>query len=114
MKPFPISINKRMLWRYVNGKLNHSINHAHVFSVICILFEELFEDFKNGKDVKIYNFGTFQIRQMKPRRYHHVKLLKMMESCGYKILRFSLSKKIRTKLCNSLDVDKTFEDNYNE
>lgn len=104
------SINKRLLWQYVNRKINRTIHHAHVFSVICILFEEMFKDLMLGKEIKIANFGKFFMKEMKPRRYHNVRYMQVMQSGGYKILRFSLSDAVRKKIFDYLDVDKTFKD----
>lgn len=103
-----LSINKRLLWQYVNRKINRSIHHAHVFSVICILFEEILKDLQQGKEIKIANFGKFFMKEMKPRKYHNVRYMQVMQSCGYKILRFSLLRGVRKKIFDYLDVDKTF------
>jgi len=103
-----ISINKRMLWQYVNRKINGAIHNTHVFSVICIMFDELFEDLMQGKEIKITNFGTLKLKEMKPRRYHNVRSRSMVQSEGHNILRFTLFSKIRTKICEYLDLDQTF------
>jgi len=105
-----ISINKRLLWQYVNRKIKRIIHNAHVFSVICILFEEILKDLNQGKEIKIANFGKFFIKEMKPRRYHNVRYMQIMQSSGYKILRFSLERLVRKKILDYLDVDKTFKD----
>jgi nucleoid DNA-binding protein len=74
------------------------------------LFDELIKDLNNGKDIKIVNFGTISLKQMKPRRYHDVRYNKVLQSNGNKILRFSLVTKIRKKICDFLDIDRTFKD----
>lgn len=102
-----ISINKRVLWRFVNKKIKRIINHYHVFSVITILFEEMIKDLISGKEIKIYNFGTLSLKKMNPRRYHDVKQRKVVMSKGYKILRFKLAPPIRKKICDNVDLDKT-------
>jgi nucleoid DNA-binding protein len=104
----PTSISKKVLWQYVNLKIRRSIHHAHVFSVITILFDEMIKDLISGKEIKIINFGTLVLKQMKPRKYHDVRYMCVMQSDGYKILRFSLTPKIRKKICDFLDIDKTF------
>ena len=106
----PISISKKVLWQYVNLKINRFVHHAHVYSVITILFDEMVKDLVNGKDIKIVNFGTLILKQMKPRKYHNVRYMQVMQSGGSKILRFSLTPKIRKKICDFLDIDKTFGD----
>jgi nucleoid DNA-binding protein len=105
-----ISINKRLLWQFVNRKIKRVIHHAHVFSIICILFEEMFKDLQQGKEIKIANFGKFFMKEMKPRKYHNVRYMQVMQSNGYKILRFSLSSQVRKKILDYLDIDKTFKD----
>lgn len=104
----PTSISKKVLWQYVNLKINRSIHHAHVYSVISILFDEMVRDLVNGKEIKIGNFGTLILKQMKPRKYHNVRHKQVMQSRGSKILRFSFALKIRKKICDFLDIDKTF------
>lgn len=101
-------IDKRSLWKYVNKKIKRSIHHAHVFSVICIMFEEMIKDLILGKEIKITNFGTFRLKEMKPRKYHNVKYRCLVQSDAHNILRFSLSSKIKKKICEYLDIDKTF------
>lgn len=97
------SINKRDFWRFVNKKLNRRLNHYHVFSVISILFEEMIKDLKDGKSIKIFNFGTLSLKRNKPRKYFDVNHQKVMLSKSHRILRFVLSPIIKKKLCRQLD-----------
>lgn len=110
MADIPSNVSKRNLWRYVNQKIKRFIHHYHVFSVITILFEEMLKDLKQGKDIKIFNFGTLSLRETKPRWYHDVTQRKVVLSNKHKILRFVLTPKIRKKLCEHLDIDTTFKD----
>jgi len=105
-----LSINKRILWKYVNLKIKRAIHHYHVFGVITILFDELLKDLKNGKEIKIFNFGTLVLKDTKPRRYHNVVRKQIMLSKGHRIFKFSLARQIRKKICEHLDLDKTFKD----
>jgi nucleoid DNA-binding protein len=82
--------------------------------VISILFDEIVGDLKSGKEVKIANFGTLVLKEMPPRRYYDVRFQKIMQSPGNKIIRLFLSKPIRKKLCNSVDIDTKIKDGYNE
>lgn len=107
---FSDNISKRDLWRYVNKKLNKTIHHYHVLSVISILFDEIVKDLKADKPIKIFNFGTLYLKKTKPRKYHSVVFRKIMQSKGHKIMKLSLSEKIRKKLCSLLDLDATFKD----
>lgn len=106
-----VSISKRDLWRYVNHKIKRLIHHYHVFSIISILFEEMIKELKAGKEIKIKNFGRLTLKEMPPRKYHDVRFQKVMKSPGYKIMRLFLSKPIRKKLCESLDLDNKIKGN---
>lgn len=107
----PTSIGKKKLWQYVNVKIGRKIHHAHVFSIIMILFDEIIKDLADGKKIQIFNFGTLMLKETKPRMYHNVVHMQVMLSDSHKILKFSLSPKIRKKLCNLIDIDKTFRSN---
>jgi len=102
------NINKRRFWRYVNKKINRLINHAHVLSVISILFEEMLKDLKDGKEIKINNLGIISLQNTKPRIYYNVRFQKLMQSDSHRVLRFKLASPIRKKLRSLLDFDKTF------
>lgn len=102
-----VSVDKRKLWRYVNLKINRLIHHYHVFSIISILFDEMLQDLKQGKSIKIFNLGTLSLKQMKPRKYYDVRYQKVMVSEGHKILRFTLAPSLRKKMVDRLDLDKT-------
>jgi nucleoid DNA-binding protein len=105
----PLSVDKRTLWQIVNRKFKGIIHHYHVLAVITILFEEMIKDLRQNKPIEIFNFGTLSLKQMKSRRYHDVRLRRMMHAKGQRVLRFSLSSKIRKKLCDNLDIDKTLK-----
>ncbi|HEY5267689.1 MAG TPA: HU family DNA-binding protein [Candidatus Saccharimonadales bacterium] len=99
-----ISISKRDLWHYVNRKVKRLIHHYHVFAIISILFDEMIQDLKAGKEIKITNLGILVLKEMPPRKYHNVRLRCVMEAPGHRVLRLFLSKPIRKKLCESLDI----------
>lgn len=103
------NVSKRDFWRFVNSK-SKDIHFYHVGSVINILFEEMIQDLKEGKSINIYNFGEISLQKTKPKKYFDVRYQKVMFSVGAKILKFSLSQKLRKKLCGALDLDKTFRD----
>jgi nucleoid DNA-binding protein len=104
------NIDKRRFWRYVNKKINHLINHAHVLSVISILFEEILKDLKDGKQIKIRNLGTLILQRTKPRKYYNVVFQQIMQSESHQILRFKLATPIHKILRALLDINKTFSD----
>lgn len=107
---FDNNVSKKSLWKYVNKKIKRTIHYYHVFSVISILFEEIVKDLQEEKDVKIWNFGTLTLRKTNPKKYHDVRYKKVMQAEAHKLMKFSLAKKIRNKLCNNLDLDATFKD----
>jgi nucleoid DNA-binding protein len=113
-KEIPLSIDRRVLWKYLNIKISRSVNYAHTFGIMNILIDELIKDLNNEKQIKIENFGTLQLIKTKPRVYFHLKFRKKMKSSGKKILRFKICKKMRDKLAENIDLDRTFGDNYNE
>jgi len=104
------SVNKRLLWHYVNRKIKRIIHHYHVLSIITILFDEMIKDLKLGKSIKIFNFGKLQLKSLKPRRYFDVRHQKVMQGKAHKILRFTLAPSIRKKLVDQLDIDKQRKD----
>lgn len=107
----PNSISKRYLWRYVNQKIQRVVHHYQVFSVITILFEEILTDLKNNKEIKINNFGTLSLDQLKPRMHYDIVRNEVRLAKGYKILRFFLAQPFKKKLCQELDLDKTIQGN---
>jgi nucleoid DNA-binding protein len=106
---FSDNLGKRQFWRYVNAKLKRAIGHYHVFAVLNILLEEMVEDLKQGKDIKIHNLGTLSLQPTKARRYFDFRFQKVMQSArGYHVLRFILADPIGKKLRSLLDMDQTF------
>lgn len=106
---FNDSISKKSLWKYVNKKIKKTIHYYHVFSIISILFEEIIKDLREEKELKVFNFGTLILQKTKPKKYHDVRYQKVMQAPAHKLMKFSLAKKIRNKLCNYLDIDTTFK-----
>lgn len=104
------SVSKRSLWQYVNRKIKRIIHHYHVFSVLTILFDEMLKDLKQGKKIRIKNFGTLQLKNLRPRKYFDVRHQKVMQAEGHRILRFILAPSVRKTLVKHLDVDKTLKD----
>lgn len=84
------NIDKRKIWRLVSGKLK-SIDRRHIFAVICILIEEIREELKNGKEIEVKNFGTFRLKQQKPRKIRKVSNGKIGFGKSVNILRFRLA-----------------------
>lgn len=113
IKKLPATIDKRRFWRYINPKLKGSINYNHVFSVIVILFDEMVKDLKEGKKIRITNFGTIYLQQNNPRKYFNVTTQRVMQAEGNKILKFAITPRIVQKIRSLLDMDKIPEGKSN-
>lgn len=103
------NVSRRDFWKFVNSK-SKNIHFYHIGAVINILFEEIAQDLKAGKPLKIHNFGEIILQEMKPKKYHDVRYHKVMWSAGTKMLKFIVAPLLRKKLCSALDLDKTFKD----
>lgn len=96
-------INKKKLWRLINKSINRSIEAPHVFAVINILFEELLKDFKEGKELKIHNFGLMKLTLNEVQRSFNV--IKQTVTLGKpsKMFKFKMGKQIKNKIVEHLD-----------
>jgi nucleoid DNA-binding protein len=101
---FSESISKKKLWQYVNIKINRTIHHYHVFSVISLLFEEILSELKDKGEIKIHNFGVLSLKHLKPRHYFDITRQQVMRSNGYRILRFTLAPRLKKKIISYLDT----------
>lgn len=108
------NFDRRRFWKYVAKKLKYAIHASHVESVINILFDEIVQDLEKEIIIPIGNFGKFVSKKMAPRKHHDINSGEFIFSPGNKTLRFYLNKKFRLFLIKKLDIDKTFENNYNE
>ncbi len=96
-------INKKKLWRLVNISLNRTIEAPHVFAVINILFEELLKDFKEGKELKIHNFGTLKLTLNEVQRSFNVVKQTVTYGKPSKMFKFKMGKHIKNKIVEQLD-----------
>jgi nucleoid DNA-binding protein len=96
--------NKTSLWRLVTKRINHGVHRLHVISIISILIEEIIKDLKQGKDVKITNFGTFKLKELKPKKVRSIATKQIKFVGRTKSLRFRLTRRLSKYLSNkSLD-----------
>jgi len=108
MKEVP-NIDRRKLWRFVNKKFKGKINHTHILCVINILFDEMVKDLDANKEVKIHNLGTIFLYKTKPKKYFDFVHQKVMQSNTIRrLLKFSLKKRLKDKIKENIDIDKTF------
>ena len=103
-----IQINKRVFWRFVTKKVKKLVNHYHILGVIDVLFEEMSNDLKEGKEIKIYNFCTINLIRQPDRMHHHITLKKLVLAKGRKRIKISMPPKIRIRLNKLLDLETTF------
>lgn len=109
---FSDNVNKKKFLTYISKKIKKSVNYLYILSVVSTLFEEIVEDLKNGKELKIHNFGILRLKKLKSKKYHNVAFRKMKIAPETKALKFILFKKIRKNLCKLIDIDATFKDDY--
>jgi len=102
------SVDRRFLWQYVCKKINKSIHHAHVLSVINILLDEVLAELLVSKKIKIGNFGEFLFQKLNARRHFNVFTKIFETSKGNSSLRFVLNKKLKKFISNQIDIAKTF------
>lgn len=104
-------IDKKSLWIYINKKINRAVHHYHVFSVLSLLVEEILQDLKQGKNIKIFNFGNFQLLKNKPMVITQVDTKQKVLIPGTYRIKFKISPRLRKKISNYLDFDKISENN---
>lgn len=101
-------ISIRQLWYYVNHKTNRVVNALHVLTVVNLLIEELVQDLKDNKEIKIFNFATISLEQMKSRPYIDIATKTKKMSKPNKKLTFKLNKNVKMLIFKNVDLDKTF------
>jgi nucleoid DNA-binding protein len=106
---FEKRVNKNSITEQVNKKMRRAVFWLHTRSVVSILLEEIYKDLVSGKSLRIFNFGEFELKPAKPRKYHDFRFKKIMETKGKKYLKFTFIRRIVKKICSHLDIDKTFE-----
>jgi len=74
--------------------MKHSIHRLHVVSIMSILIEELIKDLMQGKDIKIPNFGTFRLKELKPKKIKNITTKEIKFARRTNALRFRLTRKL--------------------
>ncbi len=101
-------VDKRALWRLVNKRINRVVHHYHVFSVISFLIEEMINDLKCGKEIKIDNLGTIKLKKSRARYFKNLFTQEICYSNGKNYVKFMPSLKLKRKLLEYIDFEKTF------
>lgn len=95
----PDHFTKRQLYQLVISKLKGKRIHKYnIIAVINIFVDELIKELKAGNKVKIINFATFQLNQLKPKMVWSIVSRKMMMGRSVKALRIKLDKNFKRLL----------------
>ncbi len=107
--------NRRQFVFYIARKIKKKINMngLHSACIIGILFDEIYKDIFDDKEIKIYNFGTLCTRRTVIGTKHHVVLRKQTKFRDIKRMYLFLDESIKKVIDVYLDVDKTLEAYYN-
>ena len=103
----PTSVNKDYFLFYVYtkiAKINNNIKKFDVLHVINVLFEEMMEDIKLEKKIKIFNFADLFLVRTSLRSHFCYYTQSLKTSGNYRKLLFAINKKIRKKLLKSVDI----------
>jgi len=66
------------------------VSQPHVTAIINFLLEEITRELERGNKVKLKNFGTFELRKMKPKAYVNVVTKEKVKVERNRVLRFTL------------------------
>lgn len=102
------NISRRTFAFYINKKVDHIIHSYHILSIITLLFEELLQDLKKKKEIKVFNLGSLFIEETKPRWYYDLFKKEKRFSSTNNIIRFVLCEKLNKIIQDNTDMEKTF------
>jgi len=91
---------KRELIQPIAQNLGDSINVAHIASVLSIFIDEMTKELLSGNEIKIANFGTFLLKNIKGTVFRNVVSKKLATSKKTRALRFKLTRRFRKWLSN--------------
>jgi len=91
-------LNKKVITGLVGKRLKGLINSFHIFSVVNIFIDEFRKELLTGKEIKITNFGTFYLTNIKERRVMDIKTGEIIVAKPTKALRFRLSDSFKKQL----------------
>lgn len=109
----PKLIEKSFISDYIFNKIK-IIPKLHIVGVLNILYDELDQEFRAGKKVRIGNFGFFIVKKQAPRPFINVATGIKAMSKGNKNLKFILFQVFKKILTKNLDIAKTFPDIYDK
>lgn len=106
-KPFK-TINKRKLTFLIAKKLEHQIHHIHIANILSLFIDEFIIELQKKQKIDIPNFCSFRLEKTKPRKFHNIQKRRMSISTGKPLLKIKLSRSLRNKIVQNLDLIKTF------
>ncbi len=101
-------LNKRNLSFLVAKKLNHTIHHIHIANVISMFIDEFMIELQQKEQINISNFCSFKLEKSKPRKFHNVRKRRFAVSSGTSLLKIKLSRSLRNRIIQNMDLIKTF------
>lgn len=108
MKKTSATINKLQFVSIVAKKLNHRLSFMHIANVISLFLDEWGRQLQIKEKINIPNFGVFKIEKTKPRKYHNINKKRFAVSTGKSLIKIRLSRSLRNKIVENLDLIKTF------
>ena len=63
------SIGKRDFLTILRKRLDYFVNHMHIAAVVSILLDEIVNELRAGRDIKIGNFATLSLRKNKSKKF---------------------------------------------
>lgn len=103
-------MSKKQLKSAVNKNLNKLVKLIDTVAIIDILIDEIYKDFAAGKSLSVFNFGKFVIMPAKPRKHFERISRTVKISPGSNRVTFTFTNKVRKKLLQLIDLDKSFKD----
>lgn len=86
--------SKRQILLLLIKNLNYIFHNAHIYSVMNIFLQEVKKELLLNKKIKIGNFGTFNLVDLKSKKIKSVKDGSIKNTKSSKSLRFKISKKL--------------------
>ena len=108
MKKLSKTLNKRKLSFIVAKKFNQTIHYTHVANIISMFIDEFMIELQQKEQINISNFCNFRLEKSKPRKFHNVYKQRFAVSSGKPLLKIKLSKSLRNRIIQNMDLIKTF------
>ena len=101
-------LNKNKLTLLVAQKLQHSIHQKHIANVISMFIDEFMIELQQKEEINISNFCNFKLERSSPRKFHNVQKRRFAISSGKPLLKIKLSRSLRNRIIQNMDLIKTF------